>query len=100
MRKIIFHPEAQAELRSSARWYNSQQPGLGAEFREEAELAVSRVQTTPEAFGMIEHEVRCHLVHRFPYGIVYQIRPDDILIVAVMHLHRDPDYWKHRMENE
>jgi toxin ParE1/3/4 len=99
MRKIIFHPEARTELHSSARWYNSQQPGLGAKFRKEVEAAVSCVRAAPEAFGMIGNNVRCHVAHRFPYGILYRIRPDDIYILAVMHLHRHPDYWKHRVED-
>jgi toxin ParE1/3/4 len=98
MKIIIFHPEAKTELRLSAKWYHSQQKGLGGEFRAEVEAAVSRIQTSPEAFGMIKDEIRCHMVHRFPYGVLYKIYPDSIYIVAVMHLHREPEYWKNRLE--
>jgi len=33
---------------------------------------------------------------RFPYGVLYSIEPDRVYILAVMHLHRHPDYWKSR----
>jgi len=30
----------------------------------------------------------------FPYGVIYSIEQDEILILAAMHLRRHPDYWK------
>jgi hypothetical protein len=36
------------------------------------------------------------LVARFPYQVVYRIRPGEIVIVAVAHLKRRPGYWKNR----
>ncbi len=40
---------------------------------------------------------RC-LVQKFPYGIIYQCteHKKEILIVAISHLHRVPDYWSDR----
>lgn len=32
----------------------------------------------------------------FPYGIVYSLEQDEILITAVMNLRRHPDSWKSR----
>ena len=45
---------------------------------------------------MLKGEVRRCLVHRFPYGVLYSVEPEGISILAVMHLRRDPDYWKQR----
>jgi hypothetical protein len=39
---------------------------------------------------------RC-LVHVFPYAILYSIEAKYVLIVAVMHLSREPGYWRHRI---
>jgi len=33
----------------------------------------------------------------FPYGILYSLLDQDIVVVAVMHLHRKPDYWEKRV---
>ena len=35
-------------------------------------------------------------VRRFPFGILYRVDPDEIVILAVMHLARQPDYWRDR----
>jgi hypothetical protein len=44
--------------------------------------------------------MRQHRLNRFPYGIVYQVREDEIAILAVAHLHRRPRYWRDRIEPE
>ena len=95
--RAVFHSEARLELAEAARWYNSQSLGLGSNLRREVKAAVARIVANPEWFGVVEDDVRCCLVHPFPYGILYEIRPDRVLIVAVMHLHRTPGYWKSRM---
>lgn len=41
------------------------------------------------------YPLKC-LTKTFPFGVLFRDRPDEIIVVAVMHLHRDPDYWKHR----
>ena len=37
------------------------------------------------------------LVPKFPYGLLYRVEPDRIYIIAVMHLHRRPGYWRSRL---
>jgi len=34
---------------------------------------------------------------RFPYSMTYSIENDFILIIAVAHQNRNPDYWKDRV---
>lgn len=96
MKRIVFHPEAKAEQAGAARWYDHRVRGLGAAFRNEAEAAASRIAATPEAFGVVADDIRCHRLHRFPFGMIYRVEADRIFILAVMHLHRDPEYWEHR----
>lgn len=33
---------------------------------------------------------------KLSYGVLYSIESNGLFILAVMNLHRDPDYWKHR----
>jgi len=47
------------------------------------------------AFHLSKHTRRC-LVHRFPYGVIYQVTGEVILIIAVMQLNRKPGYWRGR----
>ncbi len=38
------------------------------------------------------------VIQRWPYGVLYTIEPEFILVVAVMHGSREPGYWKRRLE--
>jgi hypothetical protein len=35
-------------------------------------------------------------VHVFPFGVLYTVQNDTITVFAVMHLSREPGYWKSR----
>lgn len=92
-----FHPEAEAELNLSIDYYESIEPGLGYDFAIEVHDTIQRVLDFPKAWTILDGDVRRSLVKRFPYGVLYSEEPDGILILAVMNLHRAPDYWKHRV---
>ena len=52
------------------------------------------MKANPESAPRIGGEFRRRRVRKFPYGIVYTTRGNIIAVVAVMHLHREPGYWK------
>jgi cytochrome P450 len=92
-----FHPLASTELENSINFFESQSPGLGLEFAEVIYSTIERILQFPLAWSLISPNCRRCLVHRFPFGIIYQIREDDILIIAIMQLNRDPSYWINRI---
>lgn len=48
---------------------------------------------------MIEPGIRRLLFQdHFPYALIYIIRRQQVIIVAVMHQHREPVYWRDRIE--
>jgi hypothetical protein len=55
------------------------------------------VEQNPRRWPTIRRKVRRRLVGRFPYGVLYRIAGGEILVVAVMHLHRHPRYWTKRL---
>lgn len=92
-----FHAEARKEFRESARYYESQQDGLGQRFVDAVRDAIDRIRSHPQLYHEFEPGVRqCRTPH-FPYGIIYRVRNSTVEILAVMHLHRRPGYWKSRM---
>ncbi|MEN8254505.1 MAG: type II toxin-antitoxin system RelE/ParE family toxin [Verrucomicrobiota bacterium] len=95
--KVIFHPEVEDEFVDAISYYESCEPGLGIDFSREVAVAIQNVADYPETWPTVEEEVHRCLVHRFPYGILYNHESKAIHILAVMNLHRDPDYWKHRL---
>ena len=94
--KYSFHPEAEAEFVQAIEYYEECEVGLGYDFAIEVYSAIERTVAYPKAWPIIEEDIRRSLVGRFPYGILYAEEDEELFIVAVMHLHRDPDYWKHR----
>jgi plasmid stabilization system protein ParE len=87
---------AQQELADAMEHYERASPGLGLEFLDEVERTIRRILLQPEAWTRVsENHRRCRL-RRFPYGLIYTLDQDTLLITAVFHLHRHPDTWKGR----
>ena len=94
--KIEFHEVAREELAQAIAYYDQQQEGLGEEFYTEFWRAIESIGDYPEAWRRLSKNTRRCRLHRFPNGVVYRARDNKILIVAVMHLHREPDYFRDR----
>lgn len=62
------------------------------------EEAIYRLRDYPNRYPAIDGNIRRCLTRRFPYGILYTIEPDFILILAVMHCRKKLGYWKSRLE--
>lgn len=93
-----FYSEAEKELNEAIDYYNERQSGLGVDFVEEVYAAIENIISFPYAWAALSKNTRRCLVNRFPYGIIYQIKQDEILIIAVMQLNREPGYWIKRGE--
>jgi toxin ParE1/3/4 len=91
------HPEADQEYAEAAQHYAAISPELGGRFYDEIERLIAEVCARPRTFRQISPPVRRHFTREFPYGILYVERPADIWILAVMPLHREPNYWVHRL---
>ena len=92
-----FHSEAETEFKHAIDYYESCSKGLGYDFAVEVYSTIEQIVAYPKAWMILEEEVRRCQTRRFPYGVLYTQEPDGIFILAVMHLHRNPDYWKHRV---
>jgi plasmid stabilization system protein ParE len=96
MKVVRFHPDAEAEMIEAAAYYESQQPELGRRFLMSVQDAVNRMVLNSQLYAVVELDVRRCLTKTFPFGVLFRERPDEVVIMAVMHQHRDPDYWKNR----
>lgn len=85
-----FHPEARVEYLEAVAYYEDRQTGLGARFTIEIERTIQRI---------VEAPTRC-LAHTFPYGVLYSVEADHVLVLAVMPLSREPGYWRNRLSSQ
>ena len=88
---------AEHEFAEAVDYYNRQCPGLGYEFAAEVQRGFDRIVRHPQAWPLFGKKARRCLTDRFPFGILYRVRRDQILVGGIMHLRRDPVRWKDRM---
>ena len=89
---------ASTEFEAAIRWYEERRRGLGADFYDAVLGTITLIEGQPEIGTVVrgEESTRRVLVSRFPYQVVYHLTPTQIVIVAVPHLKRRPNYWKTR----
>lgn len=97
MRLYGFLEPAQIEFEEAVKFYNQQKEDLGDDFAAEVLNAINRILTHPEAWTKLSKRTRRCRTKRFPYSVIYQIRGDRILVVAVAHSKRKPKYWHDRL---
>ena len=97
MKPVHFLDPAKAEMGDAAEYYERQADGLGEAFVDEIERVVGLIQCSPRAGGLVGGEVRRRVAKSFPFNVLYVDEADEILVVAVMHQRRRPDYWRERL---
>ncbi|GAA5484438.1 type II toxin-antitoxin system RelE/ParE family toxin [Haloferula sargassicola] len=93
-----FLSPALLELTEAAQFYHQEVEGLGAEFLEEVDAAISRILQFPEAWSPLKDDFRRCSLRRFPYVIIYTIRDEgEILIISLFHQSREPRSWRRNL---
>ena len=88
---LILTKGVKSDLIEAARWYADQREGLDVQFAVAVELTLRRIEDTPAAYAICYGRFRKVRVDRFPYSIIYEIRNDDIVVHAAIHLRRGPE---------
>jgi hypothetical protein len=91
-----FHPEAEAELIVASLFFETRVMGLGTSFADAVERTVAFIRQYPDVGTPVGQLHRRVLVRGFPYSIVYERQPEQVLIPAVAHHRQRPGYWQHR----
>jgi plasmid stabilization system protein ParE len=98
---LRYLPAAEDEIQRAAQWYAEQRPGLGQEFLADLSVALESVEDHPRRWAKVDgisrsREVRVRSLDRFPYAAVYEVRENELALIALAHHHRRPAYWKGR----
>jgi hypothetical protein len=94
--KVEFLEPAFTEYQEAIEFYNLQSEGLGNIFIGEIDRTISIIKNYPESFTNYTKHTRKAVLSIFPYNIIYSIRNKNILITAIAHQHRKPNYWVNR----
>jgi len=95
--------EAEQELELARKWYDEQRYGLGLVFFDAFEVAVQYAQDFPGAGAalsdpMFVSSVRRFPLRGFPFHIVTTVEDDGLVVIAVAHAKRKPEYWLERVK--
>lgn len=94
--RLVVQPQSDLDIQAAAVWYEDQRAGLGMRFLEELDVVFQRIEDNPRQFPRIDSNVRRALLRHFPYGVYFVEGTTDLAVLAVLHLHREPDMWKSR----
>ncbi|HCL81920.1 MAG TPA: plasmid stabilization protein, partial [Nitrospiraceae bacterium] len=84
--KYSFHPEARIEFLEAIEYFEDCRNDLGIEFSQEVFATIQRIIHFPLAWSEFSENTRRCLTKRFPYGVIYQIVGEEVIIIAVMQL--------------
>lgn len=89
-----FLSPARRDVAAAVEHYEGAAAGLGLRFVDELEKTLHRILAQPRAWMLLSGRLRRCRMRRFPYGVIYSIEGEIVLIAAVFHLHRRPEDWE------
>src|SRR3989304_2438351 len=96
MHRLEVRPEAELDALEAALWYDGERECLGAEFLAELRATFACVEGGPLRFPLVFREFRRAILHRFPFGVFFIAEGELATVVAITHLHRNPNVWQTR----
>lgn len=96
MRRLVVRRTAQADLVSAVRWYVGQRVSLGQAFRTAVKAAMSSAIEQPQRHRRVHGDVRVIRVQRFPYRVFFVEERENLVVIAVLHVRREPGVWQER----
>ncbi len=94
--RLVAEPRTDLDVAATFDWYEKEQAGLGREFLDELRATYERVAGGPLAYQDLRSGIRRALVRRFPYAVYFAVEGDVIVVLAVLHVSRDPAEWQGR----
>ena len=93
-----FHPEARAEFLDATHYYEARSYLAGDRFVAAVRMAVDNILTDPQRWPMAGGNTRVIPLKKFPFRLYFSWDQNSqiVLILAVMHEKRRPDYWRGR----
>ena len=96
---ILLLDAAQFELDEAIEWYTNEAPGLGDALLVETLKAFKLIAQFPHAWHPLSAQARRCRLNRFPYSVIYAVEANEVLVIAIAHQHRKPNYWRDRLQN-
>jgi plasmid stabilization system protein ParE len=92
--KIRVLAPARREMYRAAVRYDAERRGVGDAFLDQIGTSMRAIREFPDAWPRTHGNIRRFIATRFPYGVLYEVKNDEIVILAIGHLKRGSRYWR------
>jgi plasmid stabilization system protein ParE len=96
--RLVAESQVDLDVAAAFEWYEKERAGLGLEFLDELRATYDRIADGPLKYQHLRSGIRRALVRRFPYSVYFAIEDDAIVVLAVLHVSRDPAEWQRRRD--
>lgn len=94
---IRYLADVRQEIDEAAAYYEAISPRLGKRFQMAVRDSVRQISRHPSWWPKVAEQARRYLLIDWPYSVYYVVDGDHLLVVAVGHRHRQPEYWQDRL---
>jgi toxin ParE1/3/4 len=96
MADVLILAAAEQEYTESLAWYSQRSEAAARGFEAEFERAIRSIQKAPQQYPRCGGSHRFYLMRRYPFQVIYREDSRGVLVVAVAHAKRRPEYWQDR----
>jgi len=97
--EIRLHPDAEQELRNANLWYAERNATVAESFVAEVDHAIGVIGENPVRWPKLTKSVRRYVFPRFPFSLVYRVKPTYVEVIAIAHQKKHPGYWQQRLSS-
>lgn len=94
--KIVVLEVARQEYHEAMEHYQKKSPELSVKFKEFLKRQVEKIRLHPDSWMLVRPRIRKCLGQSFPYDVIYEQTETSIVILAIAHKRRKPNYWTNR----
>ena len=100
--KLVLLQPVSAELEAAVEYYEAEQAGLGERLWLEVDHHLRWIVANATLPRLRRGDYRRVNLKVFPYYIAYALRHETVVVLAIAHSHRLPEYWlaRHPAEND
>ena len=91
---VVLAPNAEQDIADAFLWYRERNELAADGFRAEVFDAIERIGDSPLSRPADEEGNRHRVLKRFPYSVFYEVLGSTVMILAIAHHRRRPNYWR------
>ena len=94
--RLVAGPSTDRDVAAAFEWYENEEAGLGQEFLVQLRATYDRIAEGPLTYQNLRSGVRRALLRRFPYAVYFAVEGGAVVVLAILHVARDPAEWQRR----